>query len=74
MRSREVSGGAAIAGIVRRLSAARLHRHLDRAAGVLEELRRGETHGGAHQVDEAGDEEGDAGLAAAGLVYGHALG
>ncbi len=47
-----------VAGIVGRLAAAGLRsRHLDGAAGVLEQLDGGEADGRAEEVDEAGDEE-----------------
>ena len=50
-----------IAGIVGRLAAADLQgRHLDRAAGVFQQLDRGEAYGRANEIDQTGDEQGDA--------------
>ena len=47
-----------VAGIIGGLAAAGLRaRHLDRAAGVFEQLHRGKAHGRAEEVDEAGDEQ-----------------
>ena len=59
----QVARGAAVAGVVGRLAAAGLcTRHLDLAAGFLQQTDSGETHGGAIQVNETGDEQRDAGL------------
>ena len=59
---RQIARGAAVAGIVGRLAAAGLDGHLDDAAGILQELHGRKADGGAHQVDEAGDEQADPGL------------
>ena len=56
----EVARRRAIAGVVGGLAAAGLARHLDAAAGVLEELHRRKADGRPHQIDEAGDEQPDA--------------
>ena len=54
-------GRLAIAGIIGGLAAAGLQRRrLHQAAGLLQELGGGQTHAGAEEVDEAGDEESDA--------------
>ena len=51
-----------VAGVVGRLAAAGLRRrHLDPAAGRLEQLHRGEADARAEEVDEAGDEQADRG-------------
>ena len=53
---------AGIARIPGRLAATGLGaRHRDRAAGFFEQLDGGEADGRAHQIDEAGDEQPDAG-------------
>ena len=57
----------AIALVVGRLAAAGLAaRHLDPAAGLLQELDRGEADRRPEQVDQAGDEQGDVGLSVGG--------
>ena len=53
----------AVALIVGRLAAAGLARHLDPAAGALQELDRGKADRGPEQIDQAGDEQGDVRLA-----------
>ena len=59
----QVLGGLAVAGVEGRLAAAGLGaRHLDPAAGVLEQPDRGKAYRRSEQVDQAGDEQGDAGL------------
>jgi len=56
------SGIRPVAGVEGGLAAARLGLgHLHRAAGILQQLHRGKAHGGAEQVDEAGDEQAYAG-------------
>ena len=51
---------APVAGIVGRLAAAGLRlRHLDDAAGILQQLQRREADARPKEVDEAGDEEPD---------------
>jgi hypothetical protein len=50
-----------------------LHRSIYAAARILQELHGREAHGGAHQVDEAGDEKADAGFAAAVRFHGEVL-
>ena len=55
------AGIGAIAGIVGRLAAAGLRpRHLDRAAGLLQQLDGGKADRRPEQIDEAGDEQADA--------------
>ncbi len=54
--------GRAVAGIIRRLTAAGLARHDHFAARILEQLDRGESDARPDDVDEAGDEEPDARL------------
>jgi hypothetical protein len=60
-RDRDAVG--AIALVIGGLAAAGLARHLDPAAGALEQLHRSEADRGAEQVDQTGDEQGDARLA-----------
>ena len=61
--AREVARGRAVAGIIGRLPAAGLRpRHLHLAARLLQQADRGEAHGRAVEIDEAGDEERDARL------------
>jgi hypothetical protein len=64
-------GVGAVAGIERRLAAAGLLRHDDLAAGVLQQLDRGEADGRAKQVDETGDEQADAKLRLCRLAFRH---
>ena len=55
------AGVGAIAGVVGGLAAAGLRaRHLDRAAGLLQQLDGGEAHRRPEQIDETGDEQADA--------------
>jgi hypothetical protein len=64
-------GRGAVARVERRLPAAGLlRRHLDRAARRLQQPHRGKADGRPEQVDEAGDEEGDARLFGHGEVLG----
>ncbi len=58
---RQIFGGRPVAGVVGRLAAARLARHDDLAAGLLQELDGGEPNRRADNVNEAGDEQSHAG-------------
>ena len=61
--AREVARGGAVAGIIGRLAAAGLRaRHLHLAAGLFQQADRGEAHGRAMEIDQAGDEQRDARL------------
>ena len=64
--ARDGARGQAIAGIIGRLPATGLARHLDAAAGLLEELDGGKADRGTNEVDEASDEEADARLSGRG--------
>ncbi len=55
----EIARRAAVAGVVGGLAAAGLHGHVDRTAGVLEQLHGREADRGPYQVDEAGHEQAD---------------
>ena len=73
---RQRLGGQAVAGIVGGLAAAGLARDDHLAAGVLEELDRGEADRRPDDIDETGDEQADARLgfrhwAAAGRGFVH---
>ncbi len=61
--ARDAPRRGAVARVVGGLAAAGLPaRHLDPAARILEQLDRGEADRRAEQIDQAGDEESDAGL------------
>ncbi len=61
--ARDVLRVGAVAAVIGGLAAAGLrHRHLDRAAGALQQGHRGEADGGTEQIDQAGDEQADARL------------
>jgi Zn-dependent metalloprotease len=63
---RSCPGGAPVARVAGRLAAAGLDRRVDDAAGILQELHGGKTHGGAHQIDEVGNEQAHPGAFRAG--------
>jgi hypothetical protein len=59
--ARERQRARAIAGVVSGLPATGLSgRHVDLGAARLQQPQRREADGGAHEVDEAGDEQSDA--------------
>jgi len=59
--ARHRPGVGQVPGVEGRLPAAGLRRrHLDGAAGILQQLDRGEADGRAVEVDQAGDEQADA--------------
>ena len=66
--ARDRPGRGAIARIVGGLAAAGLRGNDDLAARLLQQLDRGEADARAHEVDEAGDEQPDAGPGAARLT------
>ena len=60
--ARDGAGVRLVAGVVGRLPAACLRRgNGDHAAGILQELDRGEPHGRPHQIDQTGNEKADVG-------------
>ena len=70
--AREVRRVAVVAAVQRRLAAAGLGlRHLDPAAGLLQQLEGGKADPGAHGIDEAGHEKADAGAGGVRKGGGH---